>query len=703
MDARTSGCTSLFVVALIGIGISFILMFPHTTNAEAWADALTNGENELRPDNYDYTLISVDSVNQQSSNAVGDDVDTTYLTGVIDIHSNSKHPNFLQGVFARGEKINFYGYVDGYSPLPDTRNATFKVTITDPKNSIVLRQDFVADKIGGQEVIGFAYQIPANASFGMYEIDFVVEKEGHKTISRHSTDPNVGYGPSRFFVSWTKEEIIDVSDKYKIEILDPIHGEPKAFGSIFDVKVRICPSPLALVANQTFYDPESKESAVSPTRAILARISLSPLEAQAENEVRNVTNFNFSTDGCNEPFTINHSGVLAASGRWGINATVEWLDMNDPNHFYSARGDPAGFDVAHTLYSTSEITPITIDSEKYQGVSLMDWSADGKSILFAYHAQNSLPGLAILHLDTHSLRNGEGLHEPQVYNVTDLGYITISKDGQPIGEDYVPYLSAARFGVGPETGSIYFVLDSGLYLHEIDSGTQSVSINSARKLLDIDYMGIDILSDGRIAYTALGRLMISSQPDAQDAKEIAKIEEDVVSFDISSDGKKVLYSNNLEASYYSGRSILKYYDLETGTEHVIPNIELDCGAGTWAPNDFNIIISDDQCWRAPGGGLAISDINGSTMDYLVPSSDDNPGNYIVSPDGGYIAIKCEGYREGQACSYLGPQADFYVMKLARPVPEFDSVPILGTAASIAAALRILRLKLRRLPKAQKGG
>jgi hypothetical protein len=133
-----------------------------------------------------------------------DQIDTSHITAVIDVHSKSLS-NFTNSVvFARGETVDFYGYVDGYTQLENDSQAIFTITITDPKKVAIFHQQLLAEEKGGQDIITFSYEIPENATFGMYEVGFIVEKQGHKTISQDTSDPNVSYGPGRFSVTWDR-------------------------------------------------------------------------------------------------------------------------------------------------------------------------------------------------------------------------------------------------------------------------------------------------------------------------------------------------------------------------------------------------------------------------------------------------------------------------------------------------------------------
>lgn len=598
-----------------------------------------------------------------------DEIDSSYITAEIDVHSKSIFNFTNNAVFAQGESVDFYGYVDGYTQIENDPQAIFAVTIADPEKETIFQQQFTAEEIGGQDIINFSYEIPANAAFGRYEVNFTVEKQGHKSISQHTSDPLVGYRAPSFFVSWTEQDIIDVSDKYKLKIVEPARGEaPIKFGSRFTIKAELCPSPIDHASSRGFYELRLGHTVLERDQGIITvHARLEPLnEEQAIGVVRDVAVFS-EQDGCDEHFEIP-SGLLPASGKWSISATAQWLDKDNTTSVFRVQSESVTFDVAGTLFRTNNIVGINVDDE-YSDALPMDWSADGKTILFSYQRPGEAAKLAILHLD-----------DPDK-TTTDFGNLTVAAD--TTNPEIYQSLEQARFGA--DGHSIYFVLDSGAYRYRIggEPAGHDLTINSAERLSNVTGF-IDILPDGRIAYISAGKLM-SSQPDGQNAQEIATIENSH-DFDISSDGKKVLYTKILEWGYLTSSSVIAYYDIETGEEHVIPNIQITCeGGARWAPNDYNFVFNDATCWRAPGGGLIMTDIHGSFQDPIVPTSDDNPNHYVFSADGHSILIGFGSYYEDQARVYMGPSSDFYIMTLAQPVPEFGLMAIIPIIGAVALA------------------
>lgn len=602
------------------------------------------------------------------------EVDDKYITARMDIHNQSQLLSAPEA-FARGEMIDFYGYVDGYTQLPDDANATFNVTITGPDKAAVFNQEFVADEIGGQDIITFKYEIPQDARFGMYEVSFTVHKPGHKELTPESTDPLVSVGISRFFVLWTEDEIIDETGKYRLELsISRDYSEPLQFGSYAEIMGKLCPSPVSSLPS--FSDRDSVNNIKTDIRPID--------EEQAASVIRsNIIPFT-SDDACAEPFIISNTGILAASGRWVVNSTAEWTDGENA---YRVKSDQLVFNVGGSLYRTNNITGISLDDERFARALPLDWSKDRSSILFRYEGPDDAPRLAILPVEW-----SEGEMKPNKEAIMDFGNLTVANDS--MNPDSYLDLVVARFGGGQESKSIYFVLGPDVYKYDVkDAPASDLSPSSAERLPNVRNF-IDILHDGRIAFVDGDELMFSSS-DGENAKTVATIK-DLYSFDVSSDGKRVLYAKILDSGYGYTNAVLAYTDLESGESHEVPNIKISCGSASWAPNNYDIIIWDDLCWRASGAGLAVSDIDGNFKDYLVPISDDNPTS-IISPDGKYALIGFYGYSEGQARDYMGPHSDFYLMALARPVPEFSQMSFLAAGGMGFVAVILVYRALHKIP------
>ena len=84
----------------------------------------------------------------------------------------------------------------------------------------------------------------------------------------------------------------------------------------------------------------------------------------------------------------------------------------------------------------------------------------------------------------------------------------------------------------------------------------------------------------------------------------------------------------------------------------------------------------------------MTDIHGSYQEYIVPSSNNSPGPGIFSPDGNQILLSTLSTDEVNKYG----TANFYIMTLATPVPEF-SIGIMALAGiGIAVIVCMSRLK-----------
>jgi Tol biopolymer transport system component len=202
-------------------------------------------------------------------------------------------------------------------------------------------------------------------------------------------------------------------------------------------------------------------------------------------------------------------------------------------------------------------------------------------------------------------------------------------------------------------------------------------------------------TDGSILVNVNGTMMVTDS-EGKNPKIILRPGEnpDVGYGDLSPDGKKLLYRKILDASYGWSDGVLAYYDIEAKKETIIPNISNGCGyPPKWAPNGFHIMYHEASCSRGwPGAILRITDINGSFQEYIVPASNDYPYPGIFSHDGSSILVGFAGSGAGGAAESMGGPANFYVMTLATPMPEFGSTAIM--VITILAFITGLVLKQR---------
>jgi hypothetical protein len=203
-----------------------------------------------------------------------------------------------------------------------------------------------------------------------------------------------------------------------------------------------------------------------------------------------------------------------------------------------------------------------------------------------------------------------------------------------------------------------------------------------QKLFEYEQIGFfDVNSDGSILVNMNGTMMITDSEGKNPKVVLTPGENPNIGYgDLSPDGTKILYRKTLDSGYGWSDGVLAYYDIETRKETVIPNVSNGCGhLPKWAPNGFHIMYHESSCTRGwPGAILRITDINGSFEEYIIPVSNDYPLPGIFSRDGTSILIAfASSGTIGGAAENMGGPANFYIMTLATPMPEFGSSLIIS--------------------------
>ena len=84
-----------------------------------------------------------------------------------------------------------------------------------------------------------------------------------------------------------------------------------------------------------------------------------------------------------------------------------------------------------------------------------------------------------------------------------------------------------------------------------------------------------------------------------------------------------------------------------------------------------IIYNVHSCGRsAPGGTLNLISVDGTYREILLPYTNYNPENFVISPDGSLIIYG------------MGDEHDFGILTLAKPIPEFETIAMMILATSI---------------------
>ncbi|GEM_PF-3467961 len=573
--------------------------------------------------------------------------------------------------FVHGEVAHINGWSNGYVPsestgLLPTPDTNFTIDIVNPGNVTILHAKLAADNQGN---VFYSLPISSNFTFGEYDILYTVESKGYKTITPYSPDLDVHYVPSRFFVVWSTQDIIapttsvekSVQDNYKFKIMQPSLNDARSnmtlvqFGSGITLNATLCPPLNDLISNTSFVDTYSHISTHDspPTPSIAIVTDFLPLDksgtvySYAEKAPGTIV----GQDTCSDPFQIS-SGVLAASDKWSVNATAYFIPQNDTTHVVALQSNRIIFEVANRIYGSNNVTPIKLDQTKYHNTVPLDWSPDGRSILFAYQSSNASADrqkMGILSFDTH--------------NITELNPFARSL-GSIVGE---PSISQAKF-ISPSGNKILILYGGDLFAYNLSQNT------TERLTYSGSVSNFGVTSDSHVLYNENGNWVLSDS-ELKNSKAISVLGKYSVGIAISPDGTKVAYRKSFaNDNSQTASEVLAYYDLTLGKEFVIPNTDHICGpAPVWAPNGYDIVYTEESCTRGwPGGILWMTDTHGGFKETIVPASNDRPTNYIFSPDGKYLLF-CFDYSNqapDNIAQMIGGPADFYLMDLATPVPEF---------------------------------
>ncbi|HEX7032430.1 MAG TPA: hypothetical protein VF172_05470, partial [Nitrososphaera sp.] len=484
------------------------------------------------------------------------------------------------------------------------------------------------------------------------------------------------------------------------------------FGSSIDLKGKLCPSPIS-----PFDDAGTVGPILEGPGSVQIIVQFAPVgdnnsgsvgDTQDESgslttAARNVSIVLSGEDICSSSFDISLGGLFVA-GYWSVKADAYWIQRNDTTHVYhtSSTADDSAltFEVEQTQYRSSNIIPIRLDSARYPGATPMDWTPDSKSILFRYYYHSASPTSERQKLGILDLTDSGNVTELDPLSKI-IGVANRTVEGGEYDEGDIPVIDDARFL--PSGDVIVILSGSNIYSFSIaDERLQTLVAGEDSSSEAIGFF--DVNPDGSLIYNMDGTLMIADI-GGKDARVIPLPSDPSywgLYGDLSPDGKKLLYRKVLDAGYGWSDGVLAYYDVETKEETVIPNITNGCGhPPKWAPDGFHLVYHEESCFGRgwPGATLKITDINGSFEEYIVPASNDYPDTFVFSPDGSAMAI---GFRSseatpGGAAENMGGPADFYIMTLATPMPEFGSSLITGIllSALMGAIILAARFSLHR--------
>lgn len=353
-------------------------------------------------------------------------------------------------------------------------------------------------------------------------------------------------------------------------------------------------------------------------------------------------------------------------GTWSVYDTVLWVWENSTHEL---RTKPVNFTVTPALYHTTQLEEI--DTKKIfsqlgsndpssQYIDLLDWSRDGKSVLFEY-------GVNL------------GTMSPDGKNVTRLDIQT-----------NFAHIDRARFLPGGDSVIILAGKPSGafsnLYKYSLNDKTLHQITNSSTGELITSFA---VTPDGNLVYGSetisstgdyLGFDMWLASPDGTKTNLYEKLFDPSVRHskdfdgrdhfyvqDVSNDGKKILVYITYSTGWFEIHSSTGIFDIKT---KMFDSRFTNFGVNQrLTPTGDLVIYVMPTGDKTPGGPMELVSTDNSYHEVL-HSGESLPGDYptsfVISPDGKYILSKIQPW------SYQGQK--IFRMDLAQPVPEFSLAP-----------------------------
>lgn len=552
--------------------------------------------------------------------------------------------------FFSGDTITIVGHSSFYKEITDEHfpapNSVFHVTIKNPKGMLILEDDFISDVDGKIEFLLF---VSKDYPVGEYSVEMIVDKRKNLDLS--------------FFVGNLSEDIVKTSGKFDLWV------EDSEIVSLSNTNVMgvLCSDLLKKETDRdsVFLDPRNGNILENHSVEIKAHFKDpygSKITASANPDKDSCTNFSIRTPDSE------------VSGQWSAYVTALWTDNGT---LYEATSSSVSFEQKDPIFR-GIIKKISIDKPWNQVIPL-DWSPDGKFILLKYYLlkdeNNLFPQLATMSVDENDVTQ---LDIPVLLNMTEqISLAKFSPDGKFIHFSayngnlfrYDVYTSETLQLTHQDDGILYFD-----YYHYLEEDPEKysivISVNNESYFGDsskTDFVLLDIGTGDEQNKTDNIHALVNSL-EASD-------------FDISPDGKRILFQKTIDSDYGWADRVLAYVPAQ-GTVTEIPNNSLDCGSTPkWSPSGDMIVYNVHSCGRgAPGGELHLISVDGNYHEVLRPYTNYDPASFVISPDGSLIL-----YSVGN---------DFEIMTLIRPIPEFETTTMLILMTSFVPL--ILFSKLRKI-------
>ena len=531
-----------------------------------------------------------------------------------------------------GDTVTIVGHSSFYKEETDehfpSSDSKFHVIIKNPKNMIIHEENYVSDDTGKIE---FPFTILNDYLIGEYVVEMTVDKRKNLDLS--------------FFVGHLPEDIVKTSSEFDIwmdnsEITSPLNTHLMGI---------LCSDTLKKTNDResVFLDPADDDILEEHSVEIKAQYT-------DPNGKKTTTSSNPEKESCTN-FS-NSSPYTHISGEWSVYVTALWMD--DDGTLYESTSPSITFQVNEPLFQgTVDNIPL---KKSWNDVTPLDWSIDGESILFTYY-----------------LYKGEDSIFPQL--------ATMSPDGSNVTILDIPMLldTDERIGLAkfsPDGKFIHFVADDGnLFRYEFGT-SQVLKLTHFTDLAYFDYyhyseddpdlysIVVSVYDETNSKYSPDGGFDLLDIGNGEDQNSVENAHaliynSELHSFDISPDGKKILFQKTIESDYGWADRILAYHPAQ-GDVVEIPNSQVNCGAPPkWAPSGDIIVYNVHSCGRgAPGGTLHLISDDGSYHELILPYDNYNPDSFIISPDGTYLLYVKD--------------SNFERMTLAKPIPEFETIAMM---------------------------
>lgn len=366
-------------------------------------------------------------------------------------------------------------------------------------------------------------------------------------------------------------------------------------------------------------------------------------------------------------------------GTWSVYDTFKWVWKNS-THELSTK--PVNFTVMPALYGNKQLEEIDtkkifaqlgITDSSSQYIDLLDWSKDGKLVLFSYQGNN-------LGIMTPDGKNVTHLDIPDQFAYIVRARFSPSGDSVLIlaGKSGGPYADLYKFNINDkkllqitnsstsEQINSFAVTPNGNIVY----GSETISSTG-------DYFGFDMwLASGDDMH--ISKLYEKSfDPSVRYSQEYDGRDHFLVQ-DVSNDGKKMLVYRTYSTGMFMTHPSIGIFDIQNKTfDPFVPTYGIN---HRFTPAGDLIVYVMPTGDKTPGGPMEIMSTDNSYHEVLHSGesiSGDYPTSFVISPDGKYILSKIQPW------SYSGQK--IFKMELAQPVPEFPfavSILLIGIVSTI---------------------